>query len=207
MQNLYFVRHGQTELNAANRVQGGAIDSPLLEKSRKAAEKTGIFLKKKAIAKVITSPQIRAKETAELIVSQFELPFDMETDESLKEFGYGEWEGRFIPEIEEQYQQLFYNLRHAPHHYDPTSFGGETYTQLIERGTKAILYHAEKNPNSDLLFVGHSITLTAAILTLAGYPLKEIRSQTPMANTAISQLVKSGRKIALASWNKTDHLK
>lgn len=43
MQRLFFVRHGKTELNQGNFVQGAGVDSPLLEESRKDALKTGRF--------------------------------------------------------------------------------------------------------------------------------------------------------------------
>ena len=72
MQNLYFVRHGQTHLNATDHVQGGDIDSPLLEKSIEDARKTGLFLKNTAISRAITSPQLRAHNTATYILSAFE---------------------------------------------------------------------------------------------------------------------------------------
>ena len=206
MQNLYFVRHGETELNAADRVQGGDIDSPLLEQSRKNAVKTGKALRNAPIEVVISSPQFRAKETAQLIVSQFASPLPIEEEESLKELGFGEWEGQYVPDLKNKYPELLRQLREEPSQYDPTSFGGETYTDLISRGTQSILRHAEQNPDSDLLFVGHSVTLTATILSLAGFPVKDIRSKTPMGNTSITRLIRKENEFILDTWNYTDHL-
>lgn len=207
MQTLYFVRHGQTVLNAEDCVQGGDIDSPLLEQSRKDAVKTGIALKDVPISKVVASPQFRAKETAHLIVSQFNPPLPIEEDTLLKELGYGEWEGKYIPDLQKKYPKLLHDLRKEPHNYNPISFGGETYSDLIERGTKSVLFHAQKNPESNILFVGHSITLTVTILSLAGFPLKEIRSQTPMENTSITRLVRNGTQFKLVTWNDIKHLR
>lgn len=206
MQRLYFVRHGQTELNAADHVQGGDIDSPLLEQSKEDAIKTGKYLSDKAISHIISSPQLRALHTARLIRSQFKHAVPLEEDPLLKEFGYGKWEGLYIPDLAEKYQEIFYHLRNEPHLYDPSSFEGETYTSLITRGTKSILHHAKKYPDSDLLFVGHSITLTSTVLSLAGYDLKDIRSQTPMANTSITRLIRDDDTFSLDSWNYIDHL-
>lgn len=207
MQHLYFVRHGQTELNAANRVQGGDIDSPLLEQSRTDAIKTGLALKKAPITKVIASPQLRAKETAQLIMSQFDSHPPLEEDDFLKELGFGEWEGKYIIELQEKYPELLRQLRKEPHRYNPSSFGGETYPDLISRGTQSVLYHLENNPGSDLLFVGHSVTLTATILSLVGFPLEKIRSQTPMENTSITRLVHNQNEFKLDQWNYIEHLK
>lgn len=206
MQQLYFVRHGQTKLNAANHVQGGAIDSPLLEKSIEDARKTGKFLCQKSISRAISSPQPRALNTAKFILDEFESIVPLEKDGLLKEFGYGKWEGLYIPSIAEKYPETFYHLRNEPHRYNPSFFGGETYQDLIARGTKSILSHAEKNSQSDLLFVGHSILWTATLLSLVGFELKDIRSQTPLANTSISRLIKDNEGFHLDMWNFTDHL-
>ena len=206
MQKLYFVRHGQTQLNAANHVQGGAIDSPLLDKSVEDALRTGLFLKKTAISHVISSPQMRAYDTASYILSEFDREVSLETDSRLKEFGYGSWEGLHIPALAEKYPETFRHLREEPHKYNPAPFGGETYPELIARGTESILYHANKHSNEDLLFVGHSILWTATLLSLVGFEMKDIRSQPPLGNTSISRLVKEGDTFTLDSWNYLDHL-
>ena len=119
MQKLYFVRHGQTQLNAANHVQGGAIDSPLLDKSVEDALRTGLILKKTAISHVISSPQMRAYDTASYILSEFDREVSLETDSRLKEFGYGSWEGLHIPALAEKYPETFRQFREEPHQYTP----------------------------------------------------------------------------------------
>lgn len=206
MQHLYFVRHGQTELNASNHVQGGEIDSPLLPKSKVDAKKTGRLLKDKNITRIITSPQQRALDTSRLLASEFSTEVIIEEDSRLKEFGYGEWEGIFIPDIEKKYKDSFYHLRNQPDLYDPTSFGGETYIDLILRGTEAVRHHAENHPDSDLLFVGHGITTMATILTLAGFPLKDIRTQPALGNTSVSHMIKNDSEFELKTWNYLNHL-
>lgn len=207
MQKLYFVRHGQTVLNAGDYVQGGDIDSPLLEKSILDARKTGKFLKETAITQAISSPQLRALNTATYILGEFEKEIPLETDPSLKELHYGEWEGQHIPAVAAKYPETFRHLRKEPHRYDPAPFGGETYQSLIERGIKAIRYHADKSPQADILFVGHSILWTATLLSLVGFELKDIRSQQPLGNTSISCLIRKNNAFELDMWNYLDHLK
>lgn len=206
MQKLYFVRHGQTQLNAADHVQGGDIDSPLLEKSVEDALRTGLLLKKTAISCVISSPQLRAHDTAKYILSEFDREVSLETDSRLKEFGYGSWEGLHIPTLAERYPETFRHLREEPHKYNPVQFDGETYPELIARGTESILYHTNKHPDKDLLFVGHSILWTATLLSLVGFEIKDIRSQPPLGNTSVTRLIKEGDTFTLDSWNYLDHL-
>lgn len=207
MQRLFFVRHGMTEYNLADRVQGGDIDSPLLPQSLEDAKKTGTRLKDYGLQQIIASPQKRAVETARLITSQFDQDFTTHYTDDLKEFGYGSWEGASIPLWHETSPDSFYNLRNRPDLYDPSRFGGETYLELIARGSRAIHRSIEQFPENDLLFVGHSITLTTTLLSLIGMDLKVLRSQEPLANTSISELGYANGKFSLNAWNQTDHLK
>lgn len=206
MQRLFFVRHGMTEYNLADRVQGGDIDSPLLPQSLEDAKKTGLRLKEYGFEHIIASPQERVVETTRLITSQFDHEFTIHYTDDLKEFGYGSWEGAFIPHWRETSPDTFYNLRNRPDLYDPSAFNGETYPELIKRGSRAIHRSIEQFPNSDLLFVGHSIMWTTTLLSLIGKDLKDIRSQEPLANTSISELGYAKGKFTLNAWNQTDHL-
>lgn len=206
MQRLFFVRHGMTEYNLADRVQGGAIDSPLLLQSLEDAKKTGLRLKEYGLKHIIASPQERIVETSRLITSQFDHEFTIHYTDDLKEFGYGSWEGAFIPHWRETSPDTFYNLRNRPDLYDPSAFNGETYPELITRGSRAIQRSIEQFPDNDLLFVGHSITWTTTLLSLIGMELKDLRSQEPLANTSISELSYSKGNFSLNAWNQTDHL-
>lgn len=206
MQRLFFVRHGMTEFNLANRVQGGDIDSPLLPQSLEDAKKTGQHLKQYNLKQIIASPQERVVETTRLITSQFEQDFKVQYTDDLKEFGYGSWEGAFIPHWQKTSPDTFYNLRQRPDLYDPSAFKGETYQELIARGSRAIFRSIEQFPDRDLLFVGHSITWTATLLSLIGTDLKELRSKEPLANTSISELGYENGQFTLNNWNQIDHL-
>jgi len=206
MQRLFFIRHGMTEYNLADRIQGGSIDSPLLPQSLEDAKKTGQHLKDHGFEHVFASPQERAVETARLITSQFEQAFTMHYTDELKEFGYGSREGTFTTHWRENSPDTFYNLRNRPDLYDPSDFNGETYPELITRGSQAIHRAIEQFPDTDLLFVGHSIIWTTTLLSLIGMDLKDLRSQEPLANTSISELGYAEGKFTLTAWNQISHL-
>lgn len=206
MQRLFFIRHGMTEYNLADRVQGGSIDSPLLPQSLEDAKKTGQYLKNHGFEHIFASPQERAVETARLITSQFEQSFTMHYTDELKEFGYGSREGTFTTHWRETSPNTFYNLRNRPDLYDPSDFNGETYPELIARGSQAIHQAIEQFPDTDLLFVGHSINWTTTLLSLIGMDLKDLRSKEPLANTSISELGYAEGKFTLTAWNQIGHL-
>lgn len=205
MQRLYFVRHGQTEFNLENRVQG-AVDSPLLPQSLVDAEKTGMFLKDSAITRIVASPQLRAFQTAKLIEKHLPNVKTFEIDDRLREMEYGEWEGLSIDGLAETHPDLFHALRKEPHTYDPSSFHGETYQHLFARGKEVIQMYAEKYPEEEILFAGHSIHFMTTLLGLSGTPLADIRKQPPLANTSITTLLRDDESYTIENWNGIEHL-
>lgn len=86
---LYVARHGQTDWNISGKIQGLA-DISLNEEGKRQAyqlkEKTASL----GLDYVITSPLLRAKQTAE-IISDFEIPIVI--DKRLTERDFGEFEG------------------------------------------------------------------------------------------------------------------
>ncbi|MFZ2500733.1 MAG: histidine phosphatase family protein [Minisyncoccia bacterium] len=64
---FYFVRHGETLLNAQHIRQG--VDGALSEKGREQAKKVGEYLKHFPIRKIISSTYPRAQETATIIAT------------------------------------------------------------------------------------------------------------------------------------------
>ena len=94
--NLYVVRHGETVWNKENKVQG-ITDIELSEKGRKDAYKLQGLVKSLNIDIVISSPLIRAKETAKILVDST-LPIN--TDDRIKERDWGFNEGANINEVD-----------------------------------------------------------------------------------------------------------
>lgn len=69
---FYFVRHGETLLNAAHIRQGA--DGALSEKGRAQAEQVGAYLARFPVERIITSTYPRAEETAHIIAKHFGVP-------------------------------------------------------------------------------------------------------------------------------------
>jgi broad specificity phosphatase PhoE len=94
---IVLVRHGETEWSRAGK-HTGHTDVRLTETGRKQAEAVGEALRRREFARVLTSPLARAAETARL--AGFGDP--AEEREELREWDYGEYEGRTTPEIREE---------------------------------------------------------------------------------------------------------
>jgi probable phosphoglycerate mutase len=87
---ITFVRHGQTAVNRDGRLQG-RLDARLSDVGRAQASALASALKDDAVSRVISSPLLRARETATAIADAQGL--EVETDERLIELDYGEWDG------------------------------------------------------------------------------------------------------------------
>ncbi|MBT3069372.1 histidine phosphatase family protein [Rhodomicrobium sp. Az07] len=101
---IYFIRHGQTDYNAARRVQGW-LDIPINATGRVQALRNGGVLNElisdKTRLDFISSPLLRTRETMEIMRAAMGLPTaGYRMDDRLKEIGFGEWEGMTHEEID-----------------------------------------------------------------------------------------------------------
>ena len=94
---IYLLRHGETEWNREERIQGH-LDSALTAAGEAQARHMGLALRT-LIAdfagwKVVASPLGRARRTAEIAAEAMDLdPATIALDDRLKEIAYGLWEG------------------------------------------------------------------------------------------------------------------
>ena len=87
---ILVTRHGQTEWNVKRKVQGKA-DIELNEQGIEQAKEVQIKLKDEKIDLIICSPLIRAKQTAQIINENKNIPIIY--DERISERDFGEFEG------------------------------------------------------------------------------------------------------------------
>nr|WP_179228688.1 histidine phosphatase family protein [Leptolyngbya ohadii] len=95
------VRHGETNWNRDKRFQG-QIDVPLNDQGRVQAGQAAEFLKDVTIDRAVSSPMLRPKETAEIIL-KYHPDITLELDDRLCEISHGLWEGKLEAEIEAEF--------------------------------------------------------------------------------------------------------
>jgi broad specificity phosphatase PhoE len=133
---LYFVRHGETDWNRAQRYQGQK-DIPLNALGRSQAVGNGRTLAgalgvEAAAIDYVSSPLVRALETMELMRAELGLPAQgYRTDDRLREIHYGYWEGELWQELPAKDPQGFAAREADRWGWQPT--GGESYRELSER--------------------------------------------------------------------------
>ena len=87
---IYLARHGQTPLNESGVLRGLA-DPPLDETGRDQAQRLGARLGPLGLWAVISSPLLRARQTAQPVAERAGL--EVATDQCLVDRDYGQWTG------------------------------------------------------------------------------------------------------------------
>ena len=97
---IYIVRHGLTEWNKLKKLQGAA-DVPLAKEGILLAEKTGEALKDVKFDICFTSPLSRARQTAECVLGDRNVPII--PDKRIQEINFGDLEGSCVRDAEGNY--------------------------------------------------------------------------------------------------------
>lgn len=157
---LYMIRHGETDWNVERKLQG-MTDIPLNENGRCVAELTREGLKGVKFDVAFTSPLLRAKETAEIILEGRDV--EIIADERIREVGFGTFEGTDSKEFEDGIKLFFTQ----PECFVATS-GAESYESLLER-EKSFLDDLYGNPeyvDSTILVATHGAALNGLLCVI-----------------------------------------
>lgn len=133
---LYYVRHGETDWNVAQRYQGQR-DIPLNTNGRTQAARNGRILLEKLGPEAealdfVASPLARARETMEIARREMGLaPHAYRVDTRLSEINYGHWEGQYWHELPNTDPEGFAARAADLWSWQPK--GGESYGMLSDR--------------------------------------------------------------------------
>ncbi len=120
---IYIIRHGQTELNQRNVLQGRS-DYPLNSKGVEQGKNAARALSTVHFDRVYSSPLIRAAETAKIIAPYCEIQFD----DRLIEMDYGPYEGLDLAVMPHEVLTFFKDFVH-----NPAPKGMESLSCVVER--------------------------------------------------------------------------
>ena len=141
MRTVYYIRHGETDWNAAGRLQGHR-DIPLNDKGREQARHCGAVLhdlfakegRDPASLDYLSSPLLRATETMEWVRDGLGLPRDdFRREPQLIELSFGDWEGATIALLHQNDPVRIAQREHDKYHFVPPN--GESY-QMVEARMK-----------------------------------------------------------------------
>lgn len=142
------MRHGETEWSLSGR-HTGRTDVPLTDPGRERATKVGSALTGRTFALVLTSPLSRARDTAALAGFS-----DAMVDHDLREWDYGDYEGRTTPDIREERPGWFL--------WDDSVPNGETIDDVAARADR-VIQRARAADGDALVFAhGHILRVIAS---------------------------------------------
>jgi probable phosphoglycerate mutase len=185
-QELWLIRHGETEWSLSG-AHTGRTDIPLTLEGEKQATEVGRYFNHRPFALVLTSPLQRATETCR-IAGYGEVA---QIDPNLREWDYGEYEGKTTAEIRKLRPGWNLWLHGVPN--------GESIQQVYERAS-AVIHRALSVEGDVALFAhGHILrVLTACWLSLepAGGRLLALSTAT------ISILGYEREQRVISRWNQ-----
>jgi broad specificity phosphatase PhoE len=156
---VLFVRHGQTDANR-NGVLLGRLDPPLNDTGREQAAVVAARVALLQPARIVTSPLVRAMETAQVVAIACGL--DVDVDARLIEVDYGEYDGIALAELP---SDLVWKWRNDAEFAPP---GGESLASVGKRMgeyTREVLDSLAEGP---LVAVSHVSPIKAAVLWALG---------------------------------------
>lgn len=192
-------RHGETDWNAARRLQGSQ-DTPLNERGRQQAIEMGRELDGIPFQHVYTSLQKRSIESAAPLLTRLNAPTTRLVE--LNEQGLGAFEGHYMdgrePAIAETY------LRRLSNHDDDLD-GGESVNAHLERVTRGLQGILSNYPVGLILVVAHGATNAAILRALFGLTFEESRAQkSKNCEVRVVDVDLAGKGVGWRRWNGDD---
>lgn len=198
---LYFIRHGQTDLNLRGIVQGRGVNSPLNSTGLKQAEAFHSAYQDIPFDKVYTSTLLRTHQTAQPFLEK-DIPW--EQLEGLDEISWGIYEGQ------EQNEHIMAGFGEvvaawAAGDLDLSIERGESPNTLKRRQQEAIAHIVAQPAEDTVLVVMHGRALRIILCWLSGVDLARM-DEFPHTNTSLYIVEYEDGKFSIIDYYNTKHL-
>ncbi|MCL6096279.1 MAG: histidine phosphatase family protein [Patescibacteria group bacterium] len=174
---VYLVRHGQTDWNVKNLVQGHT-DRALNSEGIIQAKEIATELKRVKFDKAFSSDLLRAKQTAEIIAKEHKLA--VETTEILRERNFGYLEGESnekLKNIQKEIAALEESRRFSYKHHPSVENDEEVITRLMIFIRETAISYIGKN----ILVVSHGGPIRILLIKLGVASHADIINVTNLA--------------------------
>ena len=189
VRRLVMLRHGQTEFNAGNRMQG-QLDTELSDLGRDQAVAAAEVLAKRQPLLIVSSDLQRALDTAVALGERSGMP--VEVDTRLRETHLGDWQGMTHHEVDASAPGARLEWRNdatwAPH-------GGESRVDVAARGLPLIVElvadqteWGTDDPERPVVLVAHGGLIAAVTAALLKLPVANWPALGGMGNASWVQL-------------------
>ncbi|MDQ3824428.1 MAG: histidine phosphatase family protein [Actinomycetota bacterium] len=185
---LILVRHGQVAANARGLLLGRS-DPPLTETGYRQACALAKVLPRPA--RVVSSPLLRARQTAAVLVDGG----DVEVDRRWIEMDYGDLDGQPATALPERMWRAWWQ----DPHFVPA--GGESVAAVGERVREACVELADEAARGDVVIVSHVSPIKAALAWALGVS-DEVAWRMYLLDAAVCRVDTSGPHPLLLAFNE-----
>ena len=197
---VFALRHGQTEWNASQRIQGHT-DVPLDDTGRWQAARLAQALAGERIAAIYSSDLQRAHATALALGGATGVVVN--TDPLLRERAFGRFEGATFIEIEQRWPDDALRWRRREPGFAPG--GGEPLAAFHARSVGAVARLAALHPGQAIAVVAHGGVLDCLYRAALHIALEAPRTWQ-LGNASINRLLYTAEGCTVVGWNDAAHL-
>ena len=201
---LYLVRHGETEHNRRNIIQGGGVDSELNAAGRAQAEALARRLRSVSFDALYASTLRRARQTADILARPHE-PLSRTYLRDLSEMDWGVFEGAPpSPERDEAMGALKSAWQEGAYHRAPEE--GESIRDVQNRAQRSLRHILAREAGRTALVVTHGRYLRVLLATLLDDRGLEHMQELGHSNTCVNRVVVEDGRAWADLQNCTAHL-
>ncbi len=197
------LRHGETAHTRQKRFSGsGGEDPPLSEDGRAQAVASGRRLAELGgVDLVVSSPLLRARETAQVVSDLLEVP--LEVDDDLAECGFGAWEGLTFAQVEERWPDELAAWLASTAVAPP---GGESFDAVLDRVRAARDRLLDRAHAGTVVVVSHVTPIKTLVLLALQAPARAAYRMELAPASLSTVLWFDDGNASLRSLNDTQHL-
>lgn len=200
MKRLYFVRHGETDWNKYNKVQG-CVDTELNQTGIVQAKKVAERLKDEKIDAIFTSSLKRAYLTAQQI-RVYHPNIEFVIKDEIREIGFGEWEGLTVEELERNHAEQYRLWKLSP---EKAIFPGEGNLNNVLKRVKVFLDNLLELDFKRIVIVTHGGIIKLSVIYLLELSM-DFYKKCWFGNASLSIIdIKEDKKV-LTLLNDMSHL-
>jgi broad specificity phosphatase PhoE len=199
---VYLVRHGQTDFNLKNIVQGSGVDTDLNDLGRRQANAFFEAYQHVPFDKVYTSALKRSQQSVQQFLDRG-IPHNALV--GLNEISWGTKEGHRVTAEEDEY--YYYMLKQWQEGNTSVRIeGGESPEDVVNRMKPAMNYIMKQEHEKTILICMHGRAIRILMCYLLNYPLR-CMDMFEHQNLCLYILNYSGSMFSVERYNDTDHLR
>jgi len=197
---VYLVRHGQTDYNLKNIVQGSGVDTDLNELGRNQASLFYETYKNVPFDKIYTSALKRSKQSVQRFIDRG-IPYQALA--GLNEISWGTKEGHPVTPEEDEYYHFMLDQWRMGKTYLKIE-GGESPEDVVNRMKPAVDHIMGKQDERTILICMHGRAIRILLCHLLHYPLKSM-DMFEHQNLGLYLLNYSGSMFTVEKYNDDTH--